>query len=731
MCFKQKQIKWLGAFLFGVLIAFSVRSSALDVPATTPQTIVLALYDGRPDLPANVIVDEIIRSTLERELGPRLDFYAEFIDTARWPEAETQSAVHDYLRRRYAHKKLSAVIAVAQSAIDFIHLYGDELFPGVPIVVYGPVDALRGWEPGRSITGTLAKLNLSGTVELILRLQPGTREILVVSGASSRDQWLQSIARPQFEEFQKRVKFTYLTGVAVDDLVRTVTQAPDGTAIFFLSMFQDSAGNNLLSHEVLARIAKEARVPVYSQSGMNLGRGIVGGIVFDPQSLGLETAQLTLRVLRGERLPDLPIQESKSTVPTVDWRQLRRWGLDEKRLPAGTVVRFRETSVWESYKWYMIGGIVLILAETLLIFGLVWQRARAKRAETQLRESEGRFRLVANTAPVMIWTSGTDRKCSYVNKTWLDFTGRPLGAELGDGWVEAVHPDDSDRCLQTYSEAFNRRESFKMHYRVRRKDGEYRWVLADGVPRFNPDGTFAGYIGSCIDITERKLAEESLATIGRRLIEAHETERTWIARELHDDVNQRMALLAIELDRWNQQLPPSAVEFHDHIHHASQRLSDIAADIQALSHRLHSSKLEYLGLVAAAKSFCNELSEQQKVEIDLSHTAIPRSVPKEISLCLFRVLQETLQNGVKHSGVRHFKVELHGTGGEIQLTVSDLGMGFDPQDAIHRRGLGLISMRERIQLVSGEISIKSQPGGGTTIHARVPLKTDGYRAMAG
>ena len=731
MCFKQKQIKRLGAFLFGVLIAFSVRSSALDVPATTPQTIVLALYDGRPDLPANVIVDEIIRSTLERELGPRLDFYAEFIDTARWPEAETQSAVHDYLRRRYAHKKLSAVIAVAQSAIDFIHLYGDELFPGVPIVVYGPVDALRGWEPGRSITGTLAKLNLSGTVELILRLQPGTREILVVSGASSRDQWLQSIARPQFEEFQKRVKFTYLTGVAVDDLVRTVTQAPDGTAIFFLSMFQDSAGNNLLSHEVLARIAKEARVPVYSQSGMNLGRGIVGGIVFDPQSLGLETAQLTLRVLRGERLPDLPIQESKSTVPTVDWRQLRRWGLDEKRLPVGTVVRFRETSVWESYKWYMIGGIVLILAETLLIFGLVWQRARAKRAETQLRESEGRFRLVANTAPVMIWTSGTDRKCSYVNKTWLDFTGRPLGAELGDGWVEAVHPDDSDRCLQTYSEAFNRRESFKMHYRVRRKDGEYRWVLADGVPRFNPDGTFAGYIGSCIDITERKLAEESLATIGRRLIEAHETERTWIARELHDDVNQRMALLAIELDRWNQQLPPSAVEFHDHIHHASQRLSDIAADIQALSHRLHSSKLEYLGLVAAAKSFCNELSEQQKVEIDLSHTAIPRSVPKEISLCLFRVLQETLQNGVKHSGVRHFKVELHGTGGEIQLTVSDLGMGFDPQDAIHRRGLGLISMRERIQLVSGEISIKSQPGGGTTIHARVPLKTDGYRAMAG
>src|SRR6185369_3319040 len=128
-------------------------------------------------------------------------------------------------------------------------------------------------------------------------------------------------------------------------------------------------------------------------------------------------------------------------------------------------------------------------------------------------------------------------------------------------------------------------------------------------------------------------------------------------------------------------------------------------------------------LVVAAKSFCKELPEQQKVEIDFSHTDIPQSVPKEISLCLFRVLQETLQNAVKHSGVRHFNVELHGTGGEIQLTVSDLGVGFDPQEAIHRRGLGLISMRERMQLVRGEFSIKSRSGSGTTIDARVPFNS--------
>jgi PAS domain S-box-containing protein len=354
-----------------------------------------------------------------------------------------------------------------------------------------------------------------------------------------------------------------------------------------------------------------------------------------------------------------------------------------------------------------------------------------EQAAQVVRESEERFRLVANTAPVMIWMAGTDRLCTYVNQPWLEFAGRPLEDELGNGWVESVHPEDLNRCMHTYTQAFDRRESFQMEYRLRRHDGQYRWFSDIGVPRFNPDHSFAGYIGSATDVTERKLAQESLADIGRKLIEAHEEERTWIARELHDDVNQRMALLAIELDRWNQQLPPSAVEFHDHIHHASQRLSEIAKDIQALSHRLHSSKLEYLGIVAAAKSFCKELSEQQKAEIDFSHTNIPRSVPKEISLCLFRVLQETLQNAVKHSGVRHFRVELRGTEGEIQLTVSDLGVGFDQQDAIHRRGLGLISMRERMLLVSGEFSIKSQPGGGTTIRARVPFRGTDSTLAAG
>ena len=730
MCLRQKQRTLCIRSLVFVVVALSGSVFAADVPAAEPQRAVLALYGSRPDLPSNVIVDEVIRSTLERELGPHLDFYAEFLDTARWPEGETQVAVHDFIRRKYAKRRLSVIIAVARPAINFMRIYGDELFPGVPIVAYGDSDALRDWEPGRPVTGSLAKIDLSKTVELILRLQPGIREILVISGTSDSDRWRQSEARRQLDGLKKRVKLTYIDAVSLQDFVRAAARLPDGTAILFLSMYQDSEGNKLLTHEAVARIAKAARVPVYNQTATHVGLGIVGGVVSDPEILGLETAQIALRLLRGERLQDLPVQESKSTVAMVDWRQLRRWGLNEKLLPAGTVVRFREVSVWESYKWYVIGGVVLISAETLLVFGLVWQRARAKQAETRLRESEERFRLVANTAPVMIWTAGTDRKCSYVNKTWLDFTGRALETELGDGWLESVHPDDSNRCLQTFIEAFNRRESFEMHYRVRRRDGAYRWVLDDGAPRFNPNGTFAGYIGCCVDITEQKLAEEGLATMGRRLIEAHETERTWIGRELHDDINQRLALLAVELDRWVQKAS-TRNEVTELVRHTKARISEIAQDVQGLSHRLHSSKLDYLGLVSAAKSFCTELSKKANVEIMFGHAGIPRTLSKEVSLCLFRVLQEGVQNAVKHSGVRSFAVDLQGTEESVELTVADTGNGFEEQDAFTHHGLGLISMRERLQLVQGELSVKSQPGIGTTIRARVPLQTDGQRAMAG
>ncbi len=370
-----------------------------------------------------------------------------------------------------------------------------------------------------------------------------------------------------------------------------------------------------------------------------------------------------------------------------------------------------------------------LVSQLQVVGEILWNALQRKRALVSLHESEERFRLVANTAPVMIWMSGEDRLCNYFNETWLEFTGRSLEQELGNGWAERVHSEDLHRCLATYTQAFDQRISFQMEYRLKRYDGEYRYVFDYGVPRFNADGSFAGYIGSCIDVTERKKAEEALSTVSRRLIEAHEQERTWIARELHDDVNQRIALLSTYLT--------GLIRLEDLGDRARERAEEVrssivalGSEIQALSHRLHSSKLDYLGLTVACRGFCRELSEQRSVEIEFQSDNLPTDLSKEISLCLFRVLQEALQNAVKHSGVRQFQVSLNGAAYEIELIVHDSGRGFDPEKASRGNGLGLTSMKERLKLVDGRLSIKSKPGLGTTIHALVPLVREASVASA-
>ena len=356
------------------------------------------------------------------------------------------------------------------------------------------------------------------------------------------------------------------------------------------------------------------------------------------------------------------------------------------------------------------------------LHGTVQDITERKQAEGALRESEERFRSVANTAPVLIWMSDTDQRCTYFNKPWLDFTGRPLSAELGNGWAQGVHPEDWRRCLETYAKAFERREQFRMEYRLRGSDGKYHWILDIGVPRFNPDGEFAGYIGSCIDVTERKLAEEVLSSISSRLIEAQEQERTRIARELHDDISQRLAMAVIEIDGLRADISGSNSIVSNRIDNLRHYTAEIASDVQSLSHELHSPRLEHLGMAMAMRGFCTEFAEKNKLQIEFRCHDVPAHLPSDISLCLFRVLQEAIHNGAKHSHAERVDVQCWSTPGEIQLTVADAGVGFDFEVATRGQGIGLISMCERVKLVKGTISIASELHHGTEIRVRVPLQ---------
>jgi PAS domain S-box-containing protein len=371
---------------------------------------------------------------------------------------------------------------------------------------------------------------------------------------------------------------------------------------------------------------------------------------------------------------------------------------------------------------------VLIFVIFLAVFALVRELLANReltvdnaQAWSAAIESEGRFRTMTDQPPVMIWMSDADKLFSFFNQAWLDFTGRARAEELWDGWVSGVHPDDRQRCMSAYSLAFNERVPFEIEFRLRRFDGKYRWILDYGVPRFDSDGRFCGYIGSCIDITSRKSNEESLQKLGGRLITAHEEERTRIAAELQEDLNQRMAVVLIELGLLARHVPGLSPHISNQLDSIAGMLAGLTAEIQGISHRLHPYTLDILGLEAAVTGLHTEFS-RQGLKVRFVYRNMPGNVPRDVTLCIFRIAQEALSNIVKHSGANEADVELSGEDPNfIELSISDTGAGFDVDSMKAHGGLGLPSIRERARLVGGHLSIESQPSQGARINVRIPL----------
>jgi PAS domain S-box-containing protein len=310
---------------------------------------------------------------------------------------------------------------------------------------------------------------------------------------------------------------------------------------------------------------------------------------------------------------------------------------------------------------------------------------------------------------------------NYFSKTWLEFTGRSVGQEERGGWLEGVHPKDREKFSLDYSDNFEARLEFKIEFRLRRSDGQYRWVLNLGVPRYDTSSRFVGYIGCCIDIEERRAAEAAVVEVSGQLITAQEEERARIARELHDNLSQRMAMLEIGLQQLRTKPSELSHSAKKHLNDVEKIANEISSDIHHLSHRLHPSKLHNLGLVVALHGLCNEISEQSGVKIHFTYRAVPRALPSDISLCLYRISQEALNNVVRHSSAREATLELSRTNHAIGLCISDAGLGFNPEQVQEKAGLGLVSMRERLRLVGGQLSIVSEPFHGTQVCAQVPL----------
>ena len=575
-------------------LAFAVSASAQD-----DHKQILVLHATRRDSQISTISETELPRVLDAGLGRGLDYYSEFIDLARFPEPAYRSAFTDFLRLKYQGTRFDLVIAMGDAAAELVATHRTGLFPETPLVFLANERATRG---GPNSTGMLLQRNFGATLPLIEKLQPDVTHVFIVSGAGAADTVFEGQVRTQFQPYASRLTFTYLSGLATDDLERRLAALPPRSAVFYALVSQDGAGNRFHPLEYVDRVAAAANAPTYCWVDSAMDHGIVGGSLYSQREVARRVAQLALRVLRGERADSIPTSVLDLHADQVDWRQLQRWGIADSRVPDGTLIRFREPGIWDRYKVYVLSVLLVLLTQTMLIAGLLLQRARKQRAERELR----------------------------------------------------------------------RRQS------------------------------------------ELQVSYGRIRDLGKRLLTAQEAERARIARDLHDDVSQQLSLLAIDLAMLRGSVRAPA---KDVIDEASSRAQSIIRSVHDLSHRLHPYKLQLIGLVPALQGLQTALS-QAGMRITFTHETVPERLPQDLTLCLFRVVQEALQNALKYSRARTVSVHLIGGATELSLTIADDGIGFDV-DKAWGNGLGLVSIRERIDAVGGTFEIHSTPGAGTRLEMRV------------
>ena len=356
--------------------------------------------------------------------------------------------------------------------------------------------------------------------------------------------------------------------------------------------------------------------------------------------------------------------------------------------------------------------------------GVIQDITAQTEADVLLRESEERFRALANDTPAYLWVISYETgRQSFINQPFADFLGIDT-TYVSKNWIDFIHPEDREQALKKFSQAVAEGRGFTFECRCRRADGEYRWVVDQGIPRYSSmTGELVGYAGSITDITERRWAEEQVLALSDRLISAQEEERSRIAGELHDDLSQQVAAANMVLSGIKRRLPLAQASLQQEIENVRERLRHIGEIVRNISHRLHPAILKHAGLAATLRAHCEEFASLTGVNVTVNADDSFRDLPDAVSLCIYRIAQEALQNVAKHARAGSADLELTRRNGSVCLTISDSGFGFDlKRVSSGSSGLGLISMRERVRGVGGRLELTSSPNAGTTVMACVPIR---------
>jgi signal transduction histidine kinase len=584
--------------------ALILLGGATSAAADDPKRILLIHSFGRDFAPWNEATKNT-RAEIERLSHWPVDIYEASLASARFPEEGLDRPFADYLRALFVSRKLDLVVTIGAPAAAFVRRNRNQIFPSTP-VLFSALER-RGIPSGElnemdAVVGI--KIDLAAAIENILRTLPETNTIAVVFGNSPIEQYWAKEVRASFQQYADRIKFMWLNELSFEAMLKRVASLPQHSAIFFGLLSVDAAGVTHEQEKAVESLRAVANAPMFSWVDSYLGKGIVGGPLISTIDESREAASVAIRILDGERPSDIKTEPIGFEVPRFDWRELRRWGINEANLPAGSIVEFRVPTVYEQFRWYIIAAIALLAVQAAFIIALLINRARLSRANSQRRRAE-----------------------------------------------QAAHD-------------------------------------------------FSG-----------------------RLISAQEDERSRLARELHDDVTQRLAALAIDAGKGERRAADATTSKTMTV--MREGLTRLSEDIHALSYRLHPSILEDLGLREALKTECERFAAAESVKVDVEVQENFEKLPRDAALGLFRIAQEALRNVARHAKASVVEISLRRLSGGLQLSVRDNGIGFDTAKQGRRPSLGQASMRQRAYLLGGELDFESIPNHGTTVLAWVPLKEEG------
>lgn len=492
-----------GAFLL-IVVAFSLLNSescATDVPRR-----VLILHSFNYTFPASMIVSEAVRKRLLERFPQGLEIEAEFLDLARRPDAAHALRMANFLREKYAGVRFDAVVVNGPTGVPFILEHREVIGPGVPVIFSDLSRATyKALHLPPDVTGVISDLSPGMTLELAQSLQPGARRLVVIGGSDDVDRRWREAARKAIEARNPKLETAYWTDLTYDALLADVSRLPSDTIVLLLTFFADSEGKRFIPRNVAAAVAKASAAPVYGLFETYVGHGIVGGYSETYESLGTTAADMVLEILSGTDVTTLPPRANPGLAFRVDAQAMDRWGLKERNLPPGSIVLFKEPTVWSEHRSLVVGTALVVGLQSCVLAALLFQRRRRRQAELSLKESEERMTFTAASASVGLWQF--DRA---TDELWATEHSRAMFGIASDvpltrdTIVAAIHPDDRGMAVAAIREVTNVSEPAVTHVRVVLPDDQVRWVSVR--TRSRDGGTSNQFSGIFVDITEQKVA---------------------------------------------------------------------------------------------------------------------------------------------------------------------------------------------------------------------------------